>query len=407
MPLASSSSVGFKFKKEAVFGTVVNGTACNALRIAGESLDYAIKTDTSKEIRADRQISDLIITGAEASGGFTFELSYGEFDPFLEAVLEGTYAVFGTNGVSAVIPTSATFAANTLTAGAATTGVNLFTNLVLGQWVLIQGSTNPLQNIWAQVSTTIPPTNTVLTFQGSPFTGATGTGGAAVTVSGSRVSNGTTQRSYTLEKNFSDVAQTLTYTGMTADKLSLKIASGSILGGSIDFKGKSATSQVGSLLGTTTASTAFNVMNAVNDVSSVLENGSALVGTYIKSLSLDVMNNLRGQDGVGVLGNASVASGNVQVSGSVEFYFADNTLYNKFLNNTASSLSIRVDDGSNNGYVITIPKIKYSGGKITAGGINQDVMVSMSYTGLFDPTTGKTIIIDRAGVAVLPTTPVN
>lgn len=403
MALATSSRLSFKVKPEVVFGTPVNASACTALRIAGESLDFNIKTDTSKEIRSDRQTTDLVLTGAEASGGFTFELSYGEFDPFIEASLQGTWVVFGVNGVGAVIPTSATFAAGALTAGSATSGASIFTSLVMGQWVKVGGSSVPAQNIWAQVSKTVPPTATVLTFEGSPFTAATGVGGAAVTVSAARLINGVNQRSFTLEETFTDIAQTLTFTGMTADKLSLKLASGSILDGSVDFKGKSMSRQVGSLLhATVNPSTANTVMNGVNNVVNVLEGGSALTGTFIKSLTLDASNNLRGLDGIGNLGNVAIASGNIDVSGSIEFYFADGVIYDKFLNNSSTSLSFRVNDSAGNGYVITMPNVKYNAGKIPAGAINQDVMVSMSYTALRDPVSGNTIVIDRAGTAVVP-----
>lgn len=401
MPLASSSRVGLRIKPEVTFGTPVTASACYALRTTGESLKYGISTDTSKEIRSDRQTTDLIVTGANTAGGIDFELSYAEYDPLIAATLQGTYTVFGTNGVSAAVPTSATFAAGTLTAGAATSGANIFTALALGQWVKIAGSSISGQNIIAQVSKTVAPTATVLTFEGTPFTGATGNGGAAVTVAAARITNGTTQRSFTVEKNFADISQTLTYTGMTLNKLSLALAAGSILTGSFDFIGKSATSQAGTLLhATVTPSTAFAVMNGVNNVANILEGGSALAGTYIKSLSMDLANNLRGQDAIGTLGYVDIASGSIDCTGSLEVYFANNTLYQKFIANTASSLSFQVSDAAGNGYVITLPNIKYSDANITAGSINQDVMVSMSFTALRDATSGNTIVIDRVGAAV-------
>jgi hypothetical protein len=403
MPLSSSSRMSVKYKLETVFGVPVAATACNALRVTGENLDFNNKTETSKEIRSDRQTTDLVLTGAEASGGINFETSYAEFDPLIEASAQGTWTVFGVNGVGAVIATSATFAANTLTAGVATAGASIWTNLVMGQWVKINGSSNPLQNIWAQISTTVPPTTTILTFQGTPFTGATGVGGAAVTVSASRLTNGVVQRSYTVETGFTDVSQTFTFTGMTVDKMSLKLASGSILTGMFDFKGKTMTRQVGSLLsGTVTGSTSNTVMNGVNNVVNVLEGGAALSNTFIKNLTIELGNNLRGQDGIGFLGNVGIASGSIDLTGSIEIYFADGVIYDKFLNNTNTSLSFRVNDSAGNGYVITMPNVKYSSGKVTAGAINQDVMVSMNYTALRDPVSGFTVIIDRAGAAVLP-----
>lgn len=402
MPLASSSRLALRYKPEATFATPVSASNCYGLRITGESLNYDLKTDTSNEIRSDRQITDLIPVDAEGNGGFSFEMSYAEYDSFIEAVLQGTWTVFGTNGVSAAVPTSATFAAGTLTAGGATTGANAFTNLVMGQWVKIAGSTISGQNIWAQVSTTVPPTSTVLTFQGTPFTGLTGNGGVAVTVSGARVVNGTTQRSFTLEKNFGDISQTVTYKGMVHNKLSLKLASGALLTGESEFLGQGASQQAGTLLNASvTASTANAVMNGVSNVANILEGGAALSGTYIKSLSLDISNNLRGQDAIGTLGNVGVASGTVEVTGSIELYFADGTLYQKFINNTSSSLSFRINDASLNGYVFTLPNVKYSGGKINAGGINQDVMVSLNFQALRDSVSGNTIVIDRAGTAVV------
>lgn len=403
MPLASSNRIGLRIKPESTFGTPVTAAACYALRTTGESLKYNLSTDTSKEIRSDRQVPDLILTDASVTGGINFELSYAEYDPLIEATLQGAWTVFGTNGVGAVIPTSATFAAGTLTAGAATSGASIFTALALGQWVKIAGSSIPGQNIIAQVSKTVTPTSTLLTFEGTPFTGLTGNGGAAVTVAAAQVKNGTTQRSFTVEKNFSDITQNITNVGMVLNKMSLALASGSMLTGSFDFMGKSSTIQAGTLLhATVNPSTAFSVMNGVNNVSNILEGGAALAGTFIKSLTMDLGNNLRAQDAIGTLGLVSVASGSIDLTGTVEIYFADATLYNKFINNTSSSLSFRMNDASLNGYVVTIPNIEYSDATIVAGGLNQDMIVSMTYTGLRDTASGNTIVIDRVGVAVTP-----
>lgn len=404
MSLATSNRAQLRFIKESVFGTTPGSGNPNNLRMTGESLAFAINTDTSKEIRSDRQVTDLIQTGASASGDINLELSYAEYDPLIEALMQGTYTVFGTNGVGAVIPTSATFAAGTLTAGAATSGSSIFTNLVKGQWVKISGSTNPLQNIWAQVSLTVDPTATVLTFQGTPFTGATGAGGAAVTVSASRIANGTTLNSYTIERAVMDstVPQYFAYRGMCASKLALKFAAGSVVGGAFSFMGKDAVRQdtTSTLPGTPVASKTYDVMNAVSGVGNIMEGGTVLTGTYIKSVDLSIDNSLRAQTAIGTLGAVGVGTGTLQVSGTMEVYLADGTMWDKFRNNTASSISLRATDGAGNGYVFTLPKIKYGDAKVNAGAIDQDLMLSMPFTGIMDPTTGKTIIIDRAGAAV-------
>ena len=82
-------------------------------------------------------------------------------------------------------------------------------------------------------------------------------------------------------------------------------------------------------------------------------------------------------------------------------YFADGTYYDKFLAATASSLSFRVQNGAGGiGYVITLPNIKYTDASYPTPGINQDVMVTMPFQALRDPTTNSQIIIDRGGDVV-------
>lgn len=404
MTFATTNRAQLRFIKEATFGVTPGSGNPNNLRMTGESLAFAISTDTSKEIRADRQVTDLIQTGANASGDVNFELSYAEYDPLIEAIMQSAYTVFGVNGVGAAIPTSATFTSNTLTAGSATSGASIFTNLQKGQWVKIAGSTAPGQNIWAQVSLTVDPTATVLTFQGSPFTGATGNGGAAVTISASRISNGTLLNSYTIERALMDAtpAQFFSYRGMCASKMDLKFATGSVVGGTFGFMGKDAIRQdtTSTLPGSPIASKSFDVMNAVSGVGNVMEGGALLSGTFIKSVDLSIDNSLRAQTAIGTLGAVGVGTGTLQVSGTMEVYLADGTMYDKFLNNTASSLSLRATDGAGNGYVITLPKIKYGDAKVNAGAIDQDVMLSMPFNAIMDPASGKTIIIDRAGAAV-------
>lgn len=405
--LASSSRTQLRYILESVFGTTpVAGNPSN-LRQTGESLDYGLQFESSKEIRSDRQTTDKILVGASAQGGFNFELSYAEFDKLIEATLQDTWVAYGTNGVSGNIPTSATFTASTLTAGAATSGNDAFTILKKGQWVKVSGSTISGQNKWAQVSLTTAPTTTVLTFEGTPFTGATGNGGAAVKVSSSRLANGTTQRSYTIEREHADITQFFAFRGMVPNKLSLSFKSGSIVDGSFDFMGKdSVRAAVTTLPGTPIASQSYDIMNAVSGVGDIYESGVLLSSsTFIQSATVEVNNNLRGQSAIGVLGNAGVASGTVAISGSLDFYLADGALYDKFVNSQNTSLSLRVQDTSGNGYVFWLPKLKLSEAKINAGAINQDVMVSAKFEAIADTANGdatmqKMLFLFRGGAAV-------
>ena len=411
MAFASGNLTQLAYKTEASFGVTPAGNGKDLRCTDTSGLSFALTTETSKEVRSDRQVTDLVLTGASASGAIPIELSYREYDAFLEAVVQGTWGVqtkwdgtagtaWGTDGVGAAVPTSAIFAAGTLTAGVATSGSSIFTNLAKGQWIRISGSSIAGQNIIAQVSKTVAPTSTILTFEGTPFTGATGAGGAAVKVNTFRLTNGVVDRSFSIEREHADITQFFNFRGMRANKLSLSFSSGSIATGSFDFMGKDVVRGAATSMGTSAASQTFGIMNAVSGVGNIYENGTALTGTSIKSLTLDVDNSLRVQDAIGVLGAAGIGSGTLTVSGTMEVYLADGTMYDKFVNNTASSLSWSVVDTAGNGYVFTLPNVKYSDAKVTGGSLNSDAMLSMPFTALMDATTLKTIIIDRVGAGV-------
>jgi hypothetical protein len=83
----------------------------------------------------------------------------------------------------------------------------------------------------------------------------------------------------------------------------------------------------------------------------------------------------------------------------MEVYLADGTMYDKFLNNVRTSLQFVISDNAKNGYAFTIAALKFGDAKVQAGSKDSDCMLSIPFTGLKDTVTGKTIIIDKMGVA--------
>ena len=135
MDISSTSRVSVQTVQESDFGAIPSVGNHRAIRVTGITLKPTQQYEDSGELRDDRQLSDTVNVGETVSGGLNFELSYREFDEQFAAALQGTWAVFGADGVGADIPTSATFTASKLTAGAPTSGSSLFTLLRPGQWV--------------------------------------------------------------------------------------------------------------------------------------------------------------------------------------------------------------------------------------------------------------------------------
>lgn len=407
MTLANTSLVQIRRIKEATFGTTPGVGNSNNLRVTGHSFNFDVKKETSKELRSDRQIGYVVPVSAGATGGFKFHLSYGEYDPEIESCLQSTWGVYGTNGVGSTF--TADFTATTITASVAPTGNNAFTNLKLGQWFRLSAPANANNGKFFKVSSSVVPTTTVITLDAlTPAT--SGTSVANVAVQTSRIANGTTQTSFTYEVESPDVTQFFSYKGMTPGKMTLDFAAAALIDGSFEFMGKSAArAAVTAMPGTPNASRAYEIQSGATGVSQLWEGGAVLSSTFIKSLSLSVDNVQRSQEAIGTYGYVGIGSGTLAVTASMSAYFADGSLYDKFVANTYTSIVVGAQDPSGNGYIVTLPRVNLTSAKVVAGSKDADLMADFELTALSDDanadaTLRKTIFIDRVGAALTPLT---
>lgn len=398
--LASSSRAAVSYIAESTFGTTPGSGTANNLRFTGESFSFDLTKETSKEIRSDRQNTGATTVDASASGAVNFELSYREYDTFIAAALMNTFSAYGTAGVGAAF--TADFTSTTITnTGSALTGADAFTNLQKGQWFrLATGGVN--NGKFFRVSTATAPTSLVITLDAST-PAVVGTGVSTCKVQTSRLTNGTTQTSFSIEKSFSDITQFLTYRGMNVSKMNWKFASGALSTGSFDFMGKDMVRNGATQMPSApAASQTYNIQNGVRGIGQLWEGGSPITSTYVKSLDLTVDNNLRLQTALANLGPVGIGVGDCKVTGSFEAYFADGSLYDKFLADTYTAVTIGTQDSAGNGYVVSLPNIQIMTGKIMAGGKNQDVMAQFTFEAFADLTNvtsalQKVLFVDRVG----------
>ena len=83
---ADTAKMGMVYAIEDEWGIAPN-KKYQTLRPKGQSLGINKTTTESAEIRADRNITDVVDTGLEAQGNIDFELSFGAYDEFLAAGL--------------------------------------------------------------------------------------------------------------------------------------------------------------------------------------------------------------------------------------------------------------------------------------------------------------------------------
>ena len=211
------------------------------------------------------------------------------------------------------------------------------------------------------------------------------------------IEQGTTYRSFTLEKEFSDIAKFTSFTGMRVGAMSLDLAFGSIVTGSVTFAGSIGATGTTSLVGTgsSAALTTTDVMNASSDVSSVKIDGVE-TDICINSMNITFENNLRAINCIGKASASDQRWGTCNISGSVTMYLSAESfaLYETALANGELSLEYTVTDGTNS-YTFFLPRVKLSGDAPQAGGLDQDVQFTANYTALQDSVEGTPIRITR------------
>jgi Phage tail tube protein len=382
--MSDSSRVQLAGIAEVTWGTTP-ASALAAIRYTTENLGARKETQRSEEVRSDRQTTDIVEVGKSADGGFDFEASAGAHDPYIEGMMNEAFS------------TDSGFSAATVSAASADNSFNDsgsgFPTLVPGQWIRVSGYVDPANNGWFEVVSRTAAK--IIVTGGTLVVEAVG---PTITITDSTITNGTTKKSYTMEKFFSDITQYYALPGCRVDTLSLSIASRQRVTGTFGFMGKG-----GALAAATAGSGAYSaaptnpVLNASANVARILEGGAVLgAGVYVQQLDIEFANNLRAVDGVGSVDSVEIGVGRFNVTGSMSILFQNEVIFNKYLNHTASSINSAIEDANGKGYMISLPRVHYSNADVTGVGNDDEITADLEFEAIMDPTEGIMARIDRA-----------
>jgi hypothetical protein len=384
--MSDSNRSLFRLKEESVFGEQATGNYQD-IRHTSNSLANPISTQTSNEIDATRQVTDLIKTSEDPAGAMGFDLSYGSLDNSADAsIIEGT--MFSDWGTTVAISATDLSAANADNSYNSVTTDFTAENLAVGQWIRVAGFTDSDNNGYAKV-VSIAASKLVV----SGLTLADEAAGDTVTMDGTMIRNGVVRHSFSIEKGLADAAQYQLFLGSLVNAFNLSVNASGVVEGSVDWLVKSASALSGSsVAGSVVAAPTNSIFSTVDHVPWVLEGGS---GITMEEFSLSVANNLRGRKAVGQAGNYKVGEGRCVVTGSLTLDFVDATYYNKYINQTESSLAFALEDSAGNAYIFSFPRIKYTADPLDVGGIDGDVRDVLAWQALKDNTLGYTMQIDK------------
>jgi hypothetical protein len=209
---------------------------------------------------------------------------------------------------------------------------------------------------------------------------------------------GNTLKNFTFEKTITDTSGTSNYfrfKGVQATALTLDVSLTAPVKAKWSFIGLDADSVATTAI---TGSTYTPIPSApqpivhINAQNSFKEGGVATA--LMTQLSFTINN---GSDSNFALGNAvaqSITSSRASITGTATYYFSDASLMNKFINETSSSLEVKLSDGTRS-YTFFFPAVVYSAATQTVMNENT-LVVTMPFTAVYDATSGTSLQITRA-----------
>jgi hypothetical protein len=206
---------------------------------------------------------------------------------------------------------------------------------------------------------------------------------------------GTTRKSFTVEEGQLDVAQYRVYTGLIVDKADISVPASGIVTAKFDVIAKDQGALGTSTIDTDTTYTAAASKTPFTDngTSGFMKEGGSVVG-YVTNLQFTIDNGHQRNFAVGSNVVRDLTTGNAKITGTATVFFEDATMYNKFVNGTATSIDVKLDDGTNT-LQFYFPNVKYTGATKTISG-NGPVSMSMPFKALYDSSSSSNIVITRS-----------
>jgi hypothetical protein len=379
--MADTSSVALRYVEESTWGTTPSA-ALQILRMTSEDFDTDKGTMVSEEITGDAQVGGVIETSYKGVGNLNGELSFTTYDEFLTAGIRALD--FG----AATTVTASTIAA---TSTQITDSGNGFGDFVAGQFVKVTGFATASLNTIYLVTAAAAGALTVF-----PAPATTEAATASVTVQGAVKTNGTEKRSFSFEKQWSDLSSKyMNWTGVRCGGWQLSFDAEDKVKVTFPFSGKTGNTAAATIgTGSHTAATTTTIINAISDLTFVGE-GTTQAALTLRGADINVACGPRHDPVAGSTDPFQIGLGTVEISGQIRLYLSDTTYLNKMLNHTLTSLSFGFTDEDGNAYGIYLPSVRFTQDKAPTGGRDQTVGETIDFVAHKDATTGYTIHLTK------------
>jgi hypothetical protein len=205
---------------------------------------------------------------------------------------------------------------------------------------------------------------------------------------------GTTLKSFTIEDYMGDIDQARLFTGCAVSQATFSMAPNQMVNTTFEFVGSGGSiSATEKTVNSASTNQPFDAYAGSLDIG---DTGGSLSGvTSITSIELIVNNSLNPTFVIGSATTPQLEYGRAEVEGTITAYFEDASLYNRFLNETETALSIDIQDpGATNTYTFFLPKVKFNGGEAPVEN-PQSRMITIPFVALYDADEDSNLVIYR------------
>lgn len=394
--MSSSNAVRIPFIVETDYGVTPGSGNFKTARFTSEALSGSPNTVESQQIRTDRMSSGQIVVGIDVGGAVPFELAKeAAIDDFLSSAMLSDWDVQST------VTTALTLDATALTL-TRTSGSFITDGIKKGDFITLGGFTASGNNV--QVMVTADPIALVANIVG-PSTLVTGTGTTTTYKRLDKLVIGTTKKSFSMEKEFTDLTdKAINYRGMLVSQMDLSVAFGALITGSFTFVGndQEVVSDSADFMTdgrTVTPPSTAPSMNGSIDMPFLASNaiGAFEAGDLeLQSVSISLNNNMSAQNVIGRIAPLDYSAGTAQIQVNLSAYLRDEAwdILPKKLTQDPFSLGFIVRNSSG-GYGFFMHAVQVSFDDPSSGGQNQDITLDMQGTAKVGPNGESALAIYR------------
>ena len=204
---------------------------------------------------------------------------------------------------------------------------------------------------------------------------------------------GTTPKFFSIEDYAADIDQARLFAGMSVSTMAISLAPNQMVTTTFGMVGKNMT--IGQTQKTQTAASGAAPFDAYSGDIAIGNVASSSAVAIVTGLDFTLNNSFAPTFVIGDDAAPSLEYGRAEVEGTMSVYFENDSLINRFLNETESEISVSVNDPTGvNAYTFLFPRVKINSADVGVDGPTSRI-IKMSFVSLFDTTQATNLKITR------------